>query len=147
MEHYFHMLLYRAFQAKRSRLRPRLRELGLGPGQPKLIAYLKDCGPCSQKQLADYFEVDPAAVSRMLDALQRDGFLTRQTDHSCRRRELVELTDAGRETAQLWDNICLELETQMLQGFTSEERERFADYLIRIRQNLRGEKEETLWKT
>ena len=66
MEQRFHMLLYRAFHAQRSRLRPRLRELGLGPGQPKLLSYLDRHGPCRQKELADYFEVDPAAVSRML---------------------------------------------------------------------------------
>ena len=36
MEKTFHMLLYRAFHAQRSYLRPYLRELGLGTGQPKL---------------------------------------------------------------------------------------------------------------
>ena len=40
MERTFHMLLYRAFHAQRSYLRPCLGEIGLVVGQPKLITYL-----------------------------------------------------------------------------------------------------------
>lgn len=66
MERTFHMLLYRAFHAQHNFLRPSLGELGLGPGQPKLLNYLMNRGPCRQRELADYFEIDPAAVCRML---------------------------------------------------------------------------------
>ena len=45
MERTFHMLLYRAFHAQRNFLRPSLGELGLGPGQPKLLNYLMNRGP------------------------------------------------------------------------------------------------------
>ena len=64
MERTFHMLLYRAFHAQRSYLRPCLGEIGLVVGQPKLITYLACHGPCGQRELAEYFEVDSAAVSR-----------------------------------------------------------------------------------
>ena len=147
MEQRFHMLLYRAFHAQRSLLRPRLRELGLGPGQPKLLSYLAQHGACSQKELADHFELDPAAVSRMLDALQRGGFLTRRPDETCRRRERAELTDAGREVYRLWDAACRGMEEKMLLGFSPEERDRFADYLLRAWQNLRSGEEGAQWKT
>ena len=66
MENTFHMLLYRAMHAQRSYLRPCLRELGLGTGQPKLLRFLSSHGPCRPKEIADYFEIDPAAVSRKL---------------------------------------------------------------------------------
>ena len=67
MERPFHMLLYRAFHAQRHYLRPCLGEIGLEVGQPKLLGYLAGHGPCGQRELADYFEIDSAAVSRMLD--------------------------------------------------------------------------------
>ena len=51
MERTFHMLLYRAFHAQRNILRPYMRALGLGAGQPKLIAYLAEHGPCRQSEL------------------------------------------------------------------------------------------------
>ena len=95
MENTFHMLLYRAFHAQRNYLRPFLDDIGLGSGQPKLIAYLAEKGPCHQRQLADYFEVDPAAICRMLDSLEKGGFIVRQVDRSNRRAGLVGLTDKG----------------------------------------------------
>ena len=55
MQESMHMLLYRAFHAQRNILRPYMRALGLGAGQPKLIAYLAEHGPCRQSELADYF--------------------------------------------------------------------------------------------
>ena len=128
MEHSLHILLYRAFHAQRNYLRPSLQELGLGSGQPKLLAYLAARGPCHQKQLADYFDVDPANISRMVDSLERGGFVIRRTDG---RRDLVEVTGRGREASGLWQERCRQMEEVLLQGFTPEERDRFADYLFR----------------
>ena len=65
------------FHAQRGALRPCLAEVGLGTGQPKLLGYLSQNGPSRQRQLADYFEIDPAAVCRMLDSLEKGGFVTR----------------------------------------------------------------------
>lgn len=54
-----HILLYRAFHAQRNILRPCMRELGLGAGQPKIIVYLDEHGPCRQRELADYLRWTP----------------------------------------------------------------------------------------
>lgn len=140
MEKTFHMLLYRAFHAQRSYLRPFVAEIGLGSGQPKIIAYLASQGACRQRQLADYFEIDPAAVSRMLDSLEKGGFLTRRVDKSNRRADIVELTEKGREANDAWQAHCREMEQIMLDGFTPEERERFAQYLSRVYRNFRDPK-------
>lgn len=142
MEETFHMLLYRAFHARRSALRPSLAELGLGAGQPKLLGYLSSHGPSSQRQLADYFEIDPAAVCRMLDSLQKGGFVTRRADRQDKRRDLVEITQAGRQACAVWEARSRETEERMLRGFDPEERRQFADYLARAWRNLRAGEEE-----
>lgn len=59
-----------------------------------------------QKELADYFEVDPAAISRMLAALERGGFITRDAGAPRKRCGLVELTDKGRKAASDWAACC-----------------------------------------
>lgn len=140
MEQTFHLLLYRAFHAQRNHLRQNLAPLGLGAGQPKLLSYLADNGPCPQRELAEYYEVDPAAVSRMLDALERGGFVIRRPDQTRRRRDLVEITDKGRQAHELWEERCQEMENVMLSDFTAEEREQFCDYLARAHRNLRASK-------
>ena len=141
MEQSMHMKLYRAFHAQRTQMRAGLAELGLGVGQPKLLAYLTREGPCRQRQLAEYFEVDPAAVSRMLEALQRGGFVERRPDDRDRRGGLIELTDTGRAAGLAWQRRRREVEERMLEGFTPEEREQFAGYLNRAYRNLRDGKE------
>lgn len=147
MERTFHMLLYRAFHAQRNYLRPCFGRVGLGAGQPKLLVYLNSHGPCRQKELADYFEIDPAAVSRMIDALERGGFVVRRRDETSRRGDLVELTEKGRQAVQAWTEFCAQEEEQMLQGFTAEERQQFADFLVRAYRNLREGKEEERWES
>ncbi len=140
MEQTFHMLLYRAFHAQRSALRPYLSKLGLGSGQPKILGYLSRNGASGQRQLADYYDVDPAAVCRMLDSLQRGGLVSRQCDSTDKRRDLIELTDQGRSAYDRWQACCREVEERMLEGFTSEERVQFSDYLMRAYHNLKAER-------
>ncbi len=140
MERMFHILLYRAFHAQRNYLRPCFQEIGLGAGQPKLLGYLSVHGPCSQRELANYFEVDPAAVSRMLDTLERNGFLLRSEDQADRRADRIQLTEAGRRASKLWQERCRAMEQAMLRGFTDAERGQFADFLSRAHQNLKHQR-------
>lgn len=136
MEKTFHMLLYRAFHAQRNYLRPFLSEIGLGSGQPKLLSYLSRKTECCQRELADYFEIDPAAVSRMLDTLEKGGFIARKTDSSNRRADSITLTQKGVRAHNVWQKHCEEMEDIMLRGFSDAERTQFADFLSRAHQNF-----------
>ena len=131
----FHMRLMRAFHAQRTYLRPHVDGLGLGPGQPKLLVYLAVHGPSSQREVADFFECDPGAVSRMFESLERAGFVTSAPGRDRRTKALV-LTERGRAAADSWDAICAREQEAMLAGFTPEERATFADLLARARANL-----------
>lgn len=137
MEKMFHMLVYRTFHAQRNYLRGYLGELGLGTGQPKLLGYLFRHGPSCQRAIADYFEIDPAAVSRMLDSLCKNGFVTRRVNADNRRADVLELTDKGRRAHAAWQEKCAQAEQVMLRGFSEDERARFADFLARAYQNFK----------
>lgn len=137
MERMFNMLLYRAFHAQRNYLRKYLTELDLGTGQPKLLTYINNRGSCRPKELADYFEIDPAAVSRMLDLMKKSGLIDRRTDESNRRSDIVELTQKGKEVNEKWLRHCIDMQSIMLKDFTEEEQGKFAEYLSRAYQNLK----------
>ena len=140
MEKTFHMLIYRLFHAQRNYLRPYLNEIGLGPGQPKILSYLAKKGSCQQRELADYFEIDPAAVSRMLDALDKSGFITRRADQTNRRSDIIEVTEKGKQADRIWRDHCKEMEHVMLQSFNREEQQQFSEYLSRAYQNFKQKK-------
>ena len=94
-------------------------------------------GPSCQRQIADYFEIDPAAVSRMLDSLCKSGFVSRRVDEKNRRADVLELTEKGRQAHTHWKEQCAQAEQVMLQGFSDAEREQFADFLTRAYQNFK----------
>ena len=133
-----HTLINRTAHAQQNYLRPYLKALGLSPGQPKLLRSLYMRGPCSQRQLADDNEIDPAAVCRALDGLERAGLITRQPAPGDRRAGLVSLTGEGRERFERWERQCMELEDQMLSDFSPAQREQLAAFLARAYRNVGG---------
>jgi DNA-binding MarR family transcriptional regulator len=72
----------------------RLLPLGLHTGQGAIIAALGECGPCSQKDLAEYRHVSAATISVMLRRMEKSGFVTRSVseDGKC---NLISLTEEG----------------------------------------------------
>ena len=138
MDYAIHTLLSRTSHAMQNYLRPHLGKLGLSPGQPKVLRCLNAMEPCSQRMLADYCEVDPAAICRMLDSLERDGFLERRPSKTDRRAGEVVLTEKGREAFETWDSQLRQLEDRMLQGFSGQERDQLADFLARAYRNVGG---------
>ena len=138
MHYPIHTLFNRTARAQQNYLRPYLSALGLSPGQPKILRSLKALGPCSQRELAELCDVDPSAICRTLDSLERDGFLTRTPSKTDRRAGLVTLTDKGRAAFEAWETQCMALEDQMLRDFSPQERAQLADFLARAYQNVGG---------
>ena len=138
MEYAIHTLLSRTAHAMQNYSRPHLSKLGLSPGQPKVLRCLAARGPCSQRVLADYCEVDPSAICRMLDSLERDGFLIRRPSKTDRRAGEVVLTEKGRAVFEAWDSQLKQLEETMLLGFSDQEREQLRDFLARAYRNVGG---------
>ena len=78
----------------------------------------------------------------MLESLQRGGFVTRRADEQDKRRDLIAITPAGERAYEDWQGRCRAMEERMLTGFSTEEREQFADYLVRAYRNLKTGREE-----
>lgn len=132
-----HMQVSMMFHLMRACNHPHLPTLGLGPGRPRVLSYLAVNGACAQRDIAAYFGIDAAAVSRMLDGLVRDGFV-RIVPGRDRRCRVVELTEHGRDTVARWDVVCAETDEVMLAGFSDEERAAVTDMLDRICANMRA---------
>ena len=98
----------------------RLLPLGLHPGQGAIIAALGECGPCSQKELAEYRHVSAATISVMLRRMEKSGLVSRSVseDGKC---NLISLTDAGRT---MYDALCRDRQGEsgrVFAGLTEEE--------------------------
>ena len=78
----------------------RLLPLGLHTGQGAIITALGECGPCSQKELAEFRHVSAATISVMLRRMEKGGLVTRSVseDGKC---NLIALTEEGRSMYEL----------------------------------------------
>ena len=133
-----HMRLSRAFHLMKSSTRAVARELGLGPGQPRVLSYIAVHGVSTQREIARFFVIDPSAVSRMLDQLEKNGFLVAVPGRD-RRSRALDLTDKGRSAMETWDRECARVDSVMLAGFSDAERAQLADLLDRVRDNATAE--------
>lgn len=83
------------------RLRRRLREVaGLGdltPSQTSVLSRLGRGVPASASDLATLERVRPQSMAATLAAIQEHGLIQRQPDPADGRRQLISLTEAGRE--------------------------------------------------
>lgn len=64
------------------------------------VAVLADGGPLSQNELAKDLRLTKSTVSRLVDQLERRGWVHRRTDEVDTRRRLVELTSEGAKAAE-----------------------------------------------
>jgi DNA-binding MarR family transcriptional regulator len=82
-----------------TRLNRRLRSSSLGgisPAQASALAMIERLGVPALHELAAAEQVRPPSMTRIVDALERDGLVERRTDEVDRRCLRLTLTSAGR---------------------------------------------------
>ncbi len=105
---------------------------GLRSTQRSILIHIARAGQPSLGDLAALLVLDRSALGHNLKPLERDGFVTTETDPSDRRSRLVRLTEQGeaklRETAPLWQSAQARFE----QAFGGEEARALRETLARI---------------
>lgn len=132
----FHLLILKAYNAQKNKMRPFMQALGLSTGQPKILSFLRMRDGCMQKDLAEYCNIEPATVSRLLNHMEERGLIARRIDDGNRRAVRISITETGKETEQRMRLYFQEVNRISLDGFSEEEREQFMDYLRRMHENL-----------
>jgi DNA-binding MarR family transcriptional regulator len=119
-----------------------LRELGLAPGQELLLLQLWDRDRCSQADIVERLGLDPSTVTKMLQRLERDGWVGREPSPSDRRVMVVTLTPAGRGLQDAVTVLWSELEAQTVKALDPAERAEFLRLLRKVESGLRASRGE-----
>ena len=134
----FHLIILKAFHAQRNQVRPYMAELGLSPGQPKILGLLTLRDRCMQKELAAACEIEPATISRLLSTMESAGLIQREPAPGDRRAECISITSAGKQAQKKMQYHFDQVENISLSGFTETEKKQFVEYLCRMYHNLTG---------
>lgn len=70
-------------------------QFSLTPGQVFMLRFIQQNCDCNVSKLADKMEVNPSAITVMLDRLESHGFVTRTRDGNDRRVVITHITESG----------------------------------------------------
>jgi MarR family transcriptional regulator for hemolysin len=90
----------------------------------------------TQNELAEYLEMEPIAVGRVLDRLQKSGFIERRADPQDRRCWRLHLTAKAHAVVDDMEQISAELFKQAQRGIPASELKIVLDAFARMKQNL-----------
>lgn len=94
-----------------------------------------------QRDLEKEFDITRSTASKNVDLLVQNGFIVREpVDYDARLKKLV-LTDKSKELLKIMRNDRAALESQMLSGFSEEEKKQLRGFLRRLSANLETEEE------
>lgn len=143
MEKTFHMLLYRAFHAQRAALRPHMAELGLGPGQPKLLSTWPRMARAGRSSWRTTSMWTPPLSRGWWRASGAAALSQRARTRAAAAASWSSLRSRGaRPGAPGAEHYRAMEEAAGSAGFDAREQELFADLLARAARNLRAEEAE-----
>ena len=116
-----HYLLMKTNALFHKRIVSEMGQIGLTPGQPKVLEYLRLYGEADQKTIAAYCEIEPATVGSILLRMEDSGLILRRQKAGNRRSLYVSLTDKGRQAADRVEETFLHFEEESTRDLTPAE--------------------------
>ena len=108
----------------------------LTPEQFLLIDLLWNQGSMSQQQLADQMHKDKNSVTKLVDAIERKGFVYRQQNASDRRSNTLVLTEKALELRDHAKQKGISILDEMLEGISEAELKSFISTLNKLNVNM-----------
>ena len=127
-----HYLLMRAHSMLNRRILEGAAELGLSPGQPKILEYLRLRGTQNQRSIAAHCQIEPATAGSILLRMEEAGLVERRQRPGDRRALYVSLTPAGAAAAEALAAVFDRADTQATAPLTEQERIQLAALLEKI---------------
>ena len=115
-----------------------LQKEGITISQLRVIAYISHRGavPVYQKELEEHFGIRRSSVTGLLQNMEKSGLLVRSGAPQDARVKLVALTEKSRELDEKLKSYIHGLESELMKGFTAEEKDAMRGFLLRMLENL-----------
>lgn len=116
-------------------------EANIGHSMPRwrILLHLHQAGEVSQKQLALDLRIDPAALTRQIQAIERKGWIERHNDAADNRLTNVALTEEGGKVVEQTLPRRAAFIERALGGFSPQDMHDLTSMLSGLEQRLRGQ--------
>lgn len=114
----------------------RLQRFGLTRAQWSVLAILANRDGLSQSELADELEIERSTAGRLIDHVERNGWIERRPIPGDRRQWGVCLTPQSRPLISDVTKIILETRAEMLHGLSAQQQSEIIIAMLRVKANL-----------
>jgi MarR family transcriptional regulator, transcriptional regulator for hemolysin len=112
---------------------------GITYRQVQVIGCLMLQGKMAQTEIADVIQVEPSTVVRLLDRMERDGWVRRESDPTDRRKKLIAVTN---KVEPIWQTIIecgQNVRKKATQGVSRARQQELMKTLADVSRNLAGD--------
>ena len=114
----------------------RQQDVPLTPEQFMLIDILWNQGEMTQQQLSDQLQKDKNSVTKLVDAIEKKGFVIRKQNPHDRRANTLVLTEKANELKPGAKQKGISILDQILEGISEDELRRFLSTLRKLNANM-----------
>ena len=118
------------------RILEKVKESGLTLGQPKVLDYLKSHDGASQKEIAAGCFIEAGSLTSILNRMEEKGLIERRMLNGNRRTFHIFMTEAGKKSQKLVEEVFAQIETIAWNDISQEEEEAFMRVYHKIYSNL-----------
>ena len=116
----------------------RLAKYGLVKGQAQLLLIIRDNEDCTQKDLANYFNVKYSSMSERLNKLENLGYIERVQDGDNLKYKRITITSEGKTAAVQCRRILNDIESKLFKGLSEKEVSQFEKMLMKVVENSKA---------
>jgi MarR family transcriptional regulator, transcriptional regulator for hemolysin len=114
----------------------RLRPLGFGMSQMAVLHALQDGASLSQKELAEFAQVEQPTMAEMLARMERDGVVQREPNPKDGRGSLISLTPRSHRRLSKAKTSLIQVEKEAMANLSDAEKAQLLTLLQRVISNI-----------
>ncbi len=114
----------------------RLQPLGLSRAQWSVLAILSNHEGVSQSQISQELEIEKSTAGRLIDQVEKSGWIERRPIPGDRRLWSIHLTDQARQLLVEIERVIMHAREDMLRGLSEEQQNTLTDLLRTVKLNL-----------
>lgn len=114
----------------------RLQPLNLSRAQWSVLAILSNHEGLSQSQISNQLEIEKSTVGRLIDQVEKSGWIERRPIAGDRRQWGIYLTGQARQLLAQVERVVQDTRTEMMHGLSEEQRKALSELLQAVKVNL-----------
>ncbi len=130
-------LLMKTDRLRRKYIEKEVKSMGIHRSQHGMLLYISRHGgnPC-QREIAEKFEISPAAVAVTIKKLENNGYIVRNCSKDDNRFNELKITEKGEEIIKKSSEVFKRIDKKTFENFSDEEIEQFMTLLEKIKKSL-----------